>query len=76
MKYNFIMYMYKGSFRCVCVGLCSADTCFNGGRCAHTGDEVCECPGGFQGTRCQYGELGDPFLLVWIDPVSPSAGSA
>ncbi|XP_046873122.1 multiple epidermal growth factor-like domains protein 6 [Hypomesus transpacificus] len=34
--------------------VCGADTCFNGGRCAESGDQVCLCPEGFQGTRCQY----------------------
>lgn len=75
MKYNLFMYMYNGSFKRVCVlvvGLCSADTCFNGGRCAHEGDQVCECPAGFQGSRCQYGEFGNPVLLLWTDSVSPS----
>ncbi|GAA6109204.1 multiple epidermal growth factor-like domains protein 6 isoform X2 [Tachysurus ichikawai] len=42
--------------------LCSADTCFNEGRCAHSGDQVCECPAGFQGTRCQYGTFPNSFL--------------
>ncbi|XP_023822887.1 EGF-like and EMI domain-containing protein 1 [Salvelinus sp. IW2-2015] len=37
--------------------VCAATTCFNGGRCAERGDQICQCPVGFQGTRCQYAEL-------------------
>ncbi|KAK5868317.1 hypothetical protein PBY51_009344 [Eleginops maclovinus] len=36
--------------------VCSTNTCFNGGQCAETGDKICQCPLGFKGTRCQYGE--------------------
>ncbi|RMC01942.1 hypothetical protein DUI87_21104 [Hirundo rustica rustica] len=35
--------------------LCTAGTCFNGGRCSEEGSQVCQCPAGFQGPRCQYG---------------------
>ncbi|KAI4878960.1 hypothetical protein NFI96_004800, partial [Prochilodus magdalenae] len=44
----------KGEERGCLHRLCSDGTCFNGGRCSDTGDQVCECPAGFQGTRCQY----------------------
>ncbi|KAM6257849.1 EGF-like and EMI domain-containing protein 1 [Porphyrio hochstetteri] len=33
--------------------LCAAGTCFNGGKCAE-GSQMCQCPAGFQGPRCQY----------------------
>lgn len=36
--------------------LCAADTCFNGGKCSEEGPHMCQCPAGFQGPRCQYGE--------------------
>ncbi|KAK5929012.1 hypothetical protein CgunFtcFv8_010282 [Champsocephalus gunnari] len=35
--------------------VCRANTCFNRGQCAETGDKICQCPMGFKGTRCQYG---------------------
>lgn len=41
-------------------GVCSAATCFNGGRCAESGELICRCPAGFKGTRCQYGEFKLP----------------
>uniref|UniRef100_A0A663MES8 Multiple EGF like domains 6 n=1 Tax=Athene cunicularia TaxID=194338 RepID=A0A663MES8_ATHCN len=34
--------------------LCSAGTCFNGGKCPEAGSQMCQCPAGFQGPRCQY----------------------
>uniref|UniRef100_A0A8C9N7X0 Multiple epidermal growth factor-like domains protein 6 n=1 Tax=Serinus canaria TaxID=9135 RepID=A0A8C9N7X0_SERCA len=34
--------------------LCTAGSCFNGGRCSEGGSQVCQCPAGFQGPRCQY----------------------
>uniref|UniRef100_A0A8B9MMH6 Multiple epidermal growth factor-like domains protein 6 n=1 Tax=Accipiter nisus TaxID=211598 RepID=A0A8B9MMH6_9AVES len=34
--------------------LCSDGTCFNGGKCSEAGSQVCQCPAGFQGPRCQY----------------------
>ncbi|KAK2847059.1 hypothetical protein Q5P01_010058 [Channa striata] len=34
--------------------VCGANTCFNGGRCAESGDHICTCPLGFKGTQCQY----------------------
>uniref|UniRef100_A0A8C3QMU1 Uncharacterized protein n=1 Tax=Cyanoderma ruficeps TaxID=181631 RepID=A0A8C3QMU1_9PASS len=34
--------------------LCTAGTCFNGGKCSEEGSQVCQCPAGFQGPRCQY----------------------
>ncbi|KAI3353793.1 hypothetical protein L3Q82_005017 [Scortum barcoo] len=34
--------------------VCGANTCFNGGQCAETGERICHCPLGFKGTRCQY----------------------
>lgn len=37
-------------------GVCSSGTCFNGGKCSETGDQLCQCPEGFEGMRCQYGE--------------------
>uniref|UniRef100_A0A8C4SQ62 EGF-like and EMI domain containing 1 n=1 Tax=Erpetoichthys calabaricus TaxID=27687 RepID=A0A8C4SQ62_ERPCA len=36
--------------------LCSAGTCFNGGQCTSGDSQVCQCPEGFQGSRCQYGK--------------------
>ncbi|KAJ6660975.1 hypothetical protein lerEdw1_016995 [Lerista edwardsae] len=36
--------------------LCSADTCFNGGKCSEGVSQVCQCSAGFQGPRCQFGE--------------------
>lgn len=42
---------------CLCVlVLCTAGTCFNGGKCSEAGSQMCQCPAGFQGPRCQYGE--------------------
>nr|XP_060481261.1 multiple epidermal growth factor-like domains protein 6 [Panthera onca] len=35
---------------------CSAGFCFNGGHCAPSSVQLCRCPRGFQGPRCQYGE--------------------
>uniref|UniRef100_A0A672J0E1 Zgc:158328 n=1 Tax=Salarias fasciatus TaxID=181472 RepID=A0A672J0E1_SALFA len=52
-----------------CLHICSENTCFNGGRCAETGDHVCHCPLGFKGTRCQYGEFS---FLVTVCLVVPS----
>ncbi|OPJ85540.1 hypothetical protein AV530_001753 [Patagioenas fasciata monilis] len=34
--------------------LCTVGTCFNGGRCSEAGSQMCQCPAGFQGPRCQY----------------------
>ncbi|GCB74441.1 hypothetical protein scyTo_0003531 [Scyliorhinus torazame] len=33
---------------------CAIGTCFNGGKCAEGISQVCQCPEGFQGPRCQY----------------------
>uniref|UniRef100_A0A8C5TVS3 Multiple epidermal growth factor-like domains protein 6 n=1 Tax=Malurus cyaneus samueli TaxID=2593467 RepID=A0A8C5TVS3_9PASS len=34
--------------------LCTAGTCFNGGKCSGEGSQMCQCPAGFQGPQCQY----------------------
>ncbi|KAJ7995155.1 hypothetical protein DPEC_G00241630 [Dallia pectoralis] len=36
--------------------VCAVSTCFNGGRCAESEDQLCQCPLGFQGTHCQHGK--------------------
>ena len=35
---------------------CSVGLCFNGGSCEPGSAQLCHCPPGFQGPRCQYGE--------------------
>uniref|UniRef100_A0A8C3QME9 Multiple epidermal growth factor-like domains protein 6 n=1 Tax=Cyanoderma ruficeps TaxID=181631 RepID=A0A8C3QME9_9PASS len=42
--------------------LCTAGTCFNGGKCSEEGSQVCQCPAGFQGPRCQYGESSGNYV--------------
>ncbi|XP_041062928.1 multiple epidermal growth factor-like domains protein 6 [Carcharodon carcharias] len=37
--------------------VCSYGVCFNGGKCIEGMSQLCHCPQGFQGPRCQYGEL-------------------
>ncbi|XP_043919510.1 EGF-like and EMI domain-containing protein 1 [Protopterus annectens] len=37
--------------------VCSNGFCFNGGQCTEGTSQLCHCPSGFHGPRCQYGEL-------------------
>ena len=39
----------------VTIGRCRPGLCFNGGRCVPSNPQLCSCPEGFQGPRCQYG---------------------
>ncbi|XP_025941423.1 multiple epidermal growth factor-like domains protein 6 [Apteryx rowi] len=34
---------------------CNYGVCFNGGNCIEGSSQLCHCPSGFQGPRCQYG---------------------
>lgn len=36
--------------------VCSYGVCFNGGRCREGSSQLCDCPTGFDGPSCQYGE--------------------
>lgn len=59
--------MDRVSEQCVfSTGVCSSGTCFNGGKCSETSDQLCQCPEGFEGTRCQYGESFVPFEGVEV----------
>lgn len=62
-----VFYGYRVSEQCVLsTGVCSSGTCFNGGMCSETSDQLCQCPEGFEGTRCQYGESFMPFEGVEV----------
>jgi len=37
-------------------GACNSASCLNGGHCMGEFSQICACPAGFQGTRCQYGK--------------------
>lgn len=37
--------------------VCSYGVCFNGGHCREGSTQLCDCPAGFSGPSCQYGEL-------------------
>ncbi|KAG9352924.1 hypothetical protein JZ751_017500 [Albula glossodonta] len=39
------------------ISVCSYGVCFNGGQCGHSSSQLCDCPPGFNGPSCQYGEL-------------------
>ncbi|KTG42983.1 hypothetical protein cypCar_00001445 [Cyprinus carpio] len=49
-------WMQRGEERGCLHRVCSSGTCFNGGKCSETGDQLCQCSEGFEGMRCQYGE--------------------
>ncbi|CAM2104566.1 unnamed protein product [Caretta caretta] len=34
--------------------VCNYGVCFNGGNCMEGSSQLCRCPSGFQGPRCQY----------------------
>lgn len=36
--------------------VCSYGVCFNGGHCREGSTQLCDCPAGFNGPSCQYGE--------------------
>lgn len=42
--------------------MCSYGVCFNGGHCREGSSQLCDCPAGFSGPSCQYGELE---RLIW-----------
>lgn len=42
--------------------VCSYGVCFNGGHCREGPSQLCDCPAGFSGPSCQYGELE---RLIW-----------
>uniref|UniRef100_A0AAV2J4H7 Uncharacterized protein n=1 Tax=Knipowitschia caucasica TaxID=637954 RepID=A0AAV2J4H7_KNICA len=43
---------------------CDSETCFNGGRCTDSGEQLCHCPEGFKGPHCQYETPGGGLLVV------------
>lgn len=47
------------AFSPLSIAQCSAGLCFNGGHCVPGSAQLCYCPRGFQGPRCQYGEWMD-----------------
>ncbi|KAJ8372048.1 hypothetical protein AAFF_G00295110 [Aldrovandia affinis] len=53
--------------------VCSSGVCFNGGQCQEGSSQLCDCPAGFNGPRCQYGL---PFHLSYQRAVErPSRGA-
>ena len=45
---------------------CSDGVCFNGGICVEGSAQLCRCPAGFRGARCQYGKQSSQVLpSVW-----------
>lgn len=51
------------AFSPLSVAQCSTGLCFNGGHCVPGSAQLCYCPRGFQGPRCQYGEWTDGHSL-------------
>lgn len=41
---------------CTRAAVCSYGVCFNGGQCREGSTQLCDCPAGFNGPSCQYGE--------------------
>ena len=39
------------------LGPCHVGSCYNGGQCVGNYAQLCQCPRGFQGARCQYGQF-------------------